>query len=166
MGCPGAVEALRHLFLCDVLCDVLHDPGDDPGGTPPATLSPGGGHCGAVHEQSLGRTPDATPQTAPAEEGEDAGGRLGPNPGTKIAGVSLDGTMWDVYQGDIGWQVYSFVRRANTTGATRNLDDFTQALVRRRLLSNDKYVSGIESGTEVFHGTGGLGTKSYSVDIG
>jgi hypothetical protein len=62
--------------------------------------------------------------------------------------------------------VYSFVRTANTTKATLNIDDFTQALVRRKLLSNDKYLSGIESGTEIFKGSGRLDTKAYSVDIG
>ncbi|MFK4103476.1 endo-1,4-beta-glucanase [Streptomyces sp. NPDC019531] len=86
--------------------------------------------------------------------------------GSLYGSVSLGGAMWDIYQGDIGWNVYSFVRRTNTTKASLNLDDFTQALVRRKLLSNDKYVSGIESGTEVFKGTGRLDTKSYSVDIG
>ena len=86
--------------------------------------------------------------------------------GTKYGSVSLGGAMWDIYQGDIGWKVYSFIRQANTSKASLNLDDFTQALVRRGLLSNDKYVSGIESGTEVFKGTGRLDTKSYSVDIG
>jgi hypothetical protein len=86
--------------------------------------------------------------------------------GTKYGSVSLDGAMWDIYQGDIGWKVYSFVRTANTTKATLNIDDFTQALVRRKLLSNDKYLSGIESGTEVFKGSGRLDTKAYSVDIG
>lgn len=86
--------------------------------------------------------------------------------GTRYGSVSLDGTMWDVYQGDIGWKVYSFVRRTNTTSATLNLDDFTQALVRRKLLSDDKYVSGIEAGSEVFHGSGRLDTTAYSVDIG
>jgi hypothetical protein len=86
--------------------------------------------------------------------------------GTKYGSVSLGGAMWDIYQGDIGWKVFSFVRRTNTTKATLNLDDFTQALVRRKLLSNDKYVSGIESGTEVFKGTGRLDTRSYSVTVG
>ncbi|MFD4558647.1 endo-1,4-beta-glucanase [Streptomyces sp. NPDC058469] len=86
--------------------------------------------------------------------------------GTKFGSVSLDGAMWDIYQGNIGWNVYSFVRQTNTTTATLNIDDFTQALVRRKLLSDDKYVSGIESGTEVFKGSGRLDTKSYSVDIG
>ncbi len=86
--------------------------------------------------------------------------------GSKVGSVSLGGAMWDLYEGDIGWKVHSFVRQANTTKATLNLDDFTQALVRRNLLSNDKYVSGIESGTEVFRGSGRLDTRSYSVDIG
>ncbi|MGW1621225.1 hypothetical protein [Streptomyces sp. NPDC002172] len=39
-------------------------------------------------------------------------------------------------------------------------------LVRRKLLGNDKYLSGIESGAEVFKGSGRLDTTSYSVDIG
>jgi hypothetical protein len=54
----------------------------------------------------------------------------------------------------------------NTTKATLKLDDFAQALVRRKLLGNDKFVSGIEAGTEVFKGSGRLDTKAYSVTIG
>lgn len=86
--------------------------------------------------------------------------------GTMYGSVSLGGAMWDIYQGDIGWKVYSFVLRTNIIGADLDLDDFTQALVRRKLLSNNKYLSGIESGSEVFRGSGRLDTKSYSVDIG
>jgi hypothetical protein len=86
--------------------------------------------------------------------------------GAKVGSVSLGGAMWDLYEGDIGWKVHSFVRRTNTTKACLDLDDFTEALVRRNLLGNDKYVSGIESGTEVFRGSGRLDTKAYSVSIG
>jgi hypothetical protein len=86
--------------------------------------------------------------------------------GTRYGSVSLGGSMWDIYQGDIGWKVYSFVRRTNTTSATLDLDDFTQALVRRKLLTGDTYVSGIEAGTEVFKGSGRLDTTSYSVTVG
>ncbi|MFF5142642.1 hypothetical protein ACFY6U_23425 [Streptomyces sp. NPDC013157] len=39
-------------------------------------------------------------------------------------------------------------------------------LVRRKLLGDDKYLSGIESGAEVFKGSGRLDTMSYSVGIG
>ncbi|MFE9775735.1 hypothetical protein ACFYOV_29565 [Streptomyces sp. NPDC005931] len=56
--------------------------------------------------------------------------------------------------------------RGSTTRATLDLDDFTQALVRRKLLTEDAYVSGIEAGTEVFRGTGRVDTRAYSVDIG
>ncbi|MFG2467378.1 hypothetical protein ACGFXB_18230 [Streptomyces canus] len=45
-------------------------------------------------------------------------------------------------------------------------DDLTQPLVRRNLPSNGKYVSGIESGTQVLKGPGRLDTTSFSVDIG
>ncbi|MGW2745669.1 hypothetical protein [Streptomyces sp. NPDC001450] len=61
---------------------------------------------------------------------------------------------------------HSFVRRTDTTSATPNLDDFTQAPVRRKPPRNDKYACGIEAGTEVFKGSGRLDTESYSVDIG
>ncbi|MFE9648907.1 hypothetical protein ACFYO0_33290 [Streptomyces sp. NPDC006365] len=74
--------------------------------------------------------------------------------GSKVGRVSLGGAMWDIYEGDLGWKARSCVRVANTSKATLDLDYFTQALVRRKLLSNDKYVSGIEAGTEVFRGTG------------
>ncbi|ELS56888.1 GH12 family glycosyl hydrolase domain-containing protein [Streptomyces viridochromogenes] len=86
--------------------------------------------------------------------------------GTKYGSVSLGGAMGDIYEGDIGWKVHPFVRRSNTSRATLDLDDFTRALVRRNLLGNDTYVSGIEAGTEVFKGTGRLDTKAYSADIG
>lgn len=48
---------------------------------------------------------------------------------------------------------------SDTTSATLNPDDLTRALVRRNLLRNDKYVPGIEAGTEVFKGSGRLDTR-------
>ncbi len=45
-------------------------------------------------------------------------------------------------EGDIGWKARSFVRVADTAKATLDLDDFTQAPVRRKLLSNDGHVPG------------------------
>jgi hypothetical protein len=67
---------------------------------------------------------------------------------------------------DIGWKVHSFVRRTDTTRATPDLDDLTQALVRRNALGDDKYVSGIDAGTEVFKGSGRPDTVSRSVGVG
>ncbi len=79
--------------------------------------------------------------------------------------MSLDGVMWNIDPGDIGWK--AILRpRANTTKASLDLDDFTQALVRRKLLGNYKYLSGIESGSEVFRVRDGWTPRAYSVDIG
>ncbi|MBC9728030.1 GH12 family glycosyl hydrolase domain-containing protein [Streptomyces sp. TRM68367] len=86
--------------------------------------------------------------------------------GEKVATVNLGGASWDLYEGDIGWKVHSFVRTDNTTSADLDLDDFLGELVRRGLLSDTKYLTGVEAGTEVFTGTGRVDTRAYSVDVG
>ncbi|MGW0735252.1 GH12 family glycosyl hydrolase domain-containing protein [Streptomyces sp. NPDC002851] len=85
--------------------------------------------------------------------------------GEKVATVSLGGASWDLYEGDIGWKVHSFVRTENTTSTALDLDDFLAELVRRGLLSDAKYLTGVEAGTEVFKGTGRVDTGAYSVDV-
>ena len=86
--------------------------------------------------------------------------------GTKQATVTIGGTTWDLYQGNIGWNVFSFVRTSNTTSATLNLTDFTDNLVGRGVLQNTKYLSSVESGAEIFTGQGRLDTSAYAVTVG
>ncbi|BCJ44719.1 hypothetical protein GCM10010168_15320 [Actinoplanes ianthinogenes] len=85
--------------------------------------------------------------------------------GTKQATVTVGGTTWDLYKGDIGWTVYSFVRTSNTTSADLNLTDFTDHLAGRGWLDKTKYLSSVQAGTEVFTGSGRLDTSAYSVKI-
>lgn len=86
--------------------------------------------------------------------------------GTKVANLNIGGANWDLYQGDIGWKVHSFVRTSNTTAANLNLTDFTNALVNRGSMARSKYLSSVQAGTEVFQGRGQLDTNSYSVTVG
>ncbi|MEV6349004.1 cellulose binding domain-containing protein [Actinoplanes sp. NPDC051851] len=86
--------------------------------------------------------------------------------GTKQATVTIGGTSWDLYQGNIGWNVYSFVRTSNTTSASLDLTDFTDDLAGRGWLDKSKYLSSVQAGTEVFTGSGRLDTSAYSVTIG
>ena len=86
--------------------------------------------------------------------------------GTKQATATIGGTTWDLYQGNIGWNVFSFVRTSNTTSATLNLTDFTDNLIGRGLMQNTKYLSSVESGTEIFTGQGRLDTSAYTVTVG
>ncbi|MGR8010024.1 GH12 family glycosyl hydrolase domain-containing protein [Streptomyces hypolithicus] len=86
--------------------------------------------------------------------------------GSKKQRVRIAGAAWDLYVGDIGWNVYSFVRVNNTTRADLNLDGFLQALVRRGLIARTDYLSGVEAGTEVFTGRAQLDTHNYSATVG
>ncbi|HCT75695.1 MAG TPA: glycosyl hydrolase, partial [Micromonosporaceae bacterium] len=72
---------------------------------------------------------------------------------------------WDLYRGNIGWNVYSFVRTSNTTSATMNLRDFLNHLVSRGWMSNTKYLTSVQSGTEIFTGTGQVDTNSYYANV-
>lgn len=93
------------------------------------------------------------------------GGGAGPL-GNKVGTVQLAGATWDLYQGNIGWEVYSFVRTSNTTSANFNLRDFLDHLRSNRGLNSAKYLTSVEAGTEVFTGSGQLNTNSYSTNVG
>ncbi|MFJ3516339.1 MULTISPECIES: endo-1,4-beta-glucanase [unclassified Streptomyces] len=86
--------------------------------------------------------------------------------GTRRERLEIGGATWDLYVGDIGWKVHSFVRVGNTGSANLNLDDFLQVLVRRGLVDPADYLSGVEAGTEVFTGKAQLDTTAYSVNVG
>ncbi|GAB2961350.1 GH12 family glycosyl hydrolase domain-containing protein [Saccharothrix stipae] len=86
--------------------------------------------------------------------------------GTRQATVSIAGATWDLYRGNIGWEVYSFIRTSNTNSATFNLRDFTSHLSSRGWLSNQKYLTSVQHGTEVFSGNGQLDVHSYYANVG
>lgn len=86
--------------------------------------------------------------------------------GTREATVTLGGADWDLYRGDIGWNVFSFVRTANTTSAALELTDFTAELTKRGWMPDSRYLSSVQAGTEVFTGAGELDTDGYAVRVG
>ena len=97
--------------------------------------------------------------------------------GTKRERVTAAGSTWDLYVGKIvnkdssgkvtsSWNVYSFVRVANTNSATTDLTALANTLVQKRLMANTSYLTSVEAGTEVFTGKGKLSTSSYSVSVG
>jgi hypothetical protein len=91
--------------------------------------------------------------------------------GTRQATVNIGGGTWDLYRGwidagnGVGWNVFSFVRTSNTNSVNFDLRDFTSNLVNRGWLSNSKYLTSVQAGTEVFTGKGQLDTNSYWVDV-
>lgn len=86
--------------------------------------------------------------------------------GSQQTTTTIDGTSWNLWEGNAGWNVHSFVRTSNTSSASLNLADFFNYLITARGLSSSKYLISVEAGTEVFTGAGTLNTTAYSVTIG
>ncbi|TWJ91172.1 Endoglucanase S [Bacillus licheniformis] len=92
--------------------------------------------------------------------------------GSYVETVSIGGHSWKVYKGYIdagggkGWNVFSFIRTANTQSANLNIRDFTNYLAdSKQWLSKTKYVSSVEFCTEVFGGTGQINISNWDVTV-
>lgn len=92
-------------------------------------------------------------------------GGAGPIGGT-IATVNIGGGTWDLHRGNIGWEVWSFVRTSNSGSGTLNLKDFTDYLRNTWGLSSSKYLSSVQFGSEIFHGTGNVNVTNYTAVVG
>jgi xyloglucan-specific endo-beta-1,4-glucanase len=86
--------------------------------------------------------------------------------GETVATVEIGGATWELHEGNIGWDVYSFVRTENTTSVDVNLMDFLTYLTENRGLDANKYLSSVQAGTEIFHGSGSLETSRYATNVG
>ncbi|KML66625.1 GH12 family glycosyl hydrolase domain-containing protein [Pectobacterium peruviense] len=92
--------------------------------------------------------------------------------GDYIETVFLDGSSWNVFKGWInadnggGWNVFSFVHTSNTNSASLNIRHFTHYLVEtKKWMSDTKYISSVEFGTEIFGGEGQIAITEWSVDV-
>ena len=56
-------------------------------------------------------------------------GGAGPIGGV-IATVNIDGATWRLHRGNIGWEVWSFIRTSNSGSGSLNIKNFTAALRR------------------------------------
>lgn len=88
--------------------------------------------------------------------------------GSPVTMVNMDGATWTLWEGSHNnWQVHTFVRSTNTTGAqSLNLSDFLNYLSSYQGLSSAKYLTGVEAGSAVWLGNAELDTSSYSTDVG
>lgn len=84
--------------------------------------------------------------------------------GSPVGTVSLAGATWEVWTGNIGWNVISYVRTQQTS-AVQNLDltAFSRDAVRRGSIGGDWYLTSVQAGFEPWQGGQGLATNSFSV---
>jgi len=82
--------------------------------------------------------------------------------------VRIDGAEWELWFGDIGWKVFSFVRTENTASWRVDAKAFIDYLVAKGFMPATKQLSSVQFGTEVFRSPGDarFEVMDYFVEIG
>jgi hypothetical protein len=96
-----------------------------------------------------------------------ASGGAGPiSQQTVISNISIGGSTWNLHRGNIGWNVWSFVRTSNSGSGSINVKNFTDYLRANQGMSSAKYLTSVEFGSEIFHGAGNLNVTNYTASVG
>lgn len=83
-----------------------------------------------------------------------------------ISNLSIGGATWNLHRGNIGWNVWSFVRTSNSGSGSFNIKAFTDYLRANQGMSSAKYLTSVQFGTEIFRGAGNLNVTSYDTTVG
>ena len=86
--------------------------------------------------------------------------------GSKVATVSLADATWDVWFGNSGWNVISYVRQQTTTAFDGTLRSFVDDAVARGHAQRAWYLTSVQFGFEPWVGGPGLAVNSFSVETG
>ncbi|HET9141528.1 GH12 family glycosyl hydrolase domain-containing protein [Actinophytocola sp.] len=86
--------------------------------------------------------------------------------GSRVASVSLAGGTWDVWFGNIGWNVVSYVRTSATTSMNFAVNTFYSDAINRGYAQRSWYLTSIQAGFEPWVGGAGLAVNSFSVTTG
>jgi Glycosyl hydrolase family 12/Ricin-type beta-trefoil lectin domain len=86
--------------------------------------------------------------------------------GSRVATVNLAGGTWDVWEGNSGWNVVSYVRTSAATSISFPVSTFWNDLVARGYGSNSWYLTSVQAGFEPWVNGTGLAVTNYSYSIG
>ena len=86
--------------------------------------------------------------------------------GSRIATVNLESGTWDVWSGNIGWNVISYVRTTpDDTFANFGLKSFVDDSVGRGKINTAWYLTGVQAGFEPWIGGAGLAVDLFDFNI-
>jgi endoglucanase len=86
--------------------------------------------------------------------------------GSKVATVSIAGATWDVWFGNSGWNVVSYVRQSTTSSINFNVASFYRDMVSRGYAQNSWYITSVQAGFEPWVNGTGLAVNNFSYSIG
>lgn len=132
-----------------------------------AMTYPSSGQWNAAYDIWLDPTPRTTGQNTGAEIMVWLNHRGLPQPvGSRVATVSLAGGTWDVWFGNIGWNVVSYVRTSATGSLSFPASTFSDDAISRGYASRSWYLTSIQAGFEPWTGGAGLAVTAFSVSTG
>ncbi|MBB5869232.1 hypothetical protein F4553_002611 [Allocatelliglobosispora scoriae] len=83
--------------------------------------------------------------------------------GSQVGTVSLGGATWNVWFGNIGWNVISYVRQSGVSSLDFNVNTFYTDAISRGYAQRSWYLTSIQAGFEPWVGQTGLAVNSFSV---
>ncbi|WP_424531360.1 GH12 family glycosyl hydrolase domain-containing protein [Sphaerisporangium viridialbum] len=86
--------------------------------------------------------------------------------GSKVATVNLAGGTWDVWFGNSGWNVISYVRTSPASSISFPVSAFYNDMLSRGYAQSSWYITSVQAGFEPWVGGTGLAVNSFSYSIG
>jgi len=83
--------------------------------------------------------------------------------GSQVATVTLAGGTWAVWEGNVGWNVVSYVRTSATSSARYPVATFFNDAVHRGFAQTSWFLTSIQAGFEPWQGGVGLAVNAFTV---
>jgi chitodextrinase len=85
--------------------------------------------------------------------------------GSPVATVNLAGGSWQVWFGNVGWNVISYLRTSPTSSLSFPVDTFYSDAVNRGFAQRSWYLTSVQAGFEPWVGGAGLAVNSFSYTL-
>jgi Glycosyl hydrolase family 12/Cellulose binding domain len=86
--------------------------------------------------------------------------------GSQVGTANIAGSTWNVWFGNVGWNVVSYVRTSATNSLNFAVNDFYADAINRGHAQRSWYLTSIQAGFEPWVGGAGLAVNSFSVTTG
>ena len=124
------------------------------------------GSWNAAYDLWFDKNPDAQGQNEGTELMIWVNGNDAPDPiGKVVSTVDIAGASWTVWQGNIGWDVISFVREQPATAVDLPLEPFVTEAIERGATEPDDWMTSVQVGFEPWKGGEGLAMKNFTLDL-
>jgi hypothetical protein len=126
---------------------------------------------GATYDAAYDIWLDPTPRTDGQNTGAeimvwaDRQGSIQPI-GAPVGTVTLLGATWEVWFGNVGWNVVSYVRSTPAPALSFGVATFVDDAVARGHVQRSWYLTSVQAGFEPWIGGAGLGIDDFSVTLG